>query len=62
MNIYILIGGHKVDTIYGKYILSTYYNFYVHFFHMLFFLLVDSINYLISNIYKHMSTLSTMST
>lgn len=36
--IYILIGGHKVDMIQGTYILSTYYDFNVHFFYILFFL------------------------
>ena len=51
-----------MDMVQGKYILSTYYDFYVHFLYMLFSLWVDRINYLKSCIYKHMSTLSTMST
>ena len=51
-----------MDMVQGKYILSTYYDFYVHFFYMLFSLWVDRINYLKSCIYKYMSTMSTMST
>ncbi|WP_442768729.1 hypothetical protein [Acinetobacter bohemicus] len=41
-----------MDTIQGKYVLSTYYRFYVHFFYMLFPLSVDGINYLKSCVYK----------
>ena len=48
-----------MDMVQGKYILSTYYDFYVHFFYMLFSLWVDRINYLKSCIYKYMSTMST---
>lgn len=51
-----------MDMIQGTYILSTYYDFNVHFFYMLFFLWVDRFNYLKSCVYKRMSTLSTMST
>ena len=51
-----------MDMVLGKYILSTYYDFYVHFFYMLFSLWVGRISYLKSCMYKCMSTLSTMST